>query len=99
MSYLQNPSSHSLFLHAVCEQDILQLLRTLDKEKTAGYDNISPKLLIYAAMYISRPLTHIINLTFTTGLGQYPSHFDACNPKNCIRDPLTTDIFCSTSIL
>ena len=57
----------SMFLTPVCEREIKKELENLDPSKSCGHDNIMPKVVKQLATELSEPLSHIINLTFSTG--------------------------------
>uniref|UniRef100_A0ABM0MXH9 RNA-directed DNA polymerase from mobile element jockey-like n=1 Tax=Saccoglossus kowalevskii TaxID=10224 RepID=A0ABM0MXH9_SACKO len=59
--------TNSFFLHGTTAHEVSDILRGLDKKKAVGYDQRSAKLLIHTAEYISKPLSHIINLSFSSG--------------------------------
>jgi hypothetical protein len=66
--YLPAPLSKSMFLDPV---DMFKVVETTNKLKTktsSGYDEISTKLLKETIHNISKPLTHIINQSFQTGI-------------------------------
>lgn len=48
------------------DDDVLQLLNSVDTSKATGPDNISPKMLKEAAPSIARPLTRLFNLSLST---------------------------------
>ena len=48
--------------------EVLLLLKSIDSEKSFGFDNIHPLLLSSAALEIFGQLTHIINLTLRQGI-------------------------------
>ena len=56
-----------MLLTPVCEQEIKKELENLDPSKSCGHDNIMPKVVKQLATELSEPLSHIINLTFSTG--------------------------------
>ena len=66
-SYLQNPSIESFFIEPVNELELLDIITKLKCKKSSGSDGISSKLLKICAPYLVIPLSHIINLSFTTG--------------------------------
>ncbi len=43
-------------------------LNDLKSNKSCGYDGVNSKIIKLLAKQISRPLTHIFNLSFTTGI-------------------------------
>ena len=66
-SYLKGNYMDSMLLTPVCEQEIKKELENLDPSKSCGHDNIMPKIVKQLATELSEPLSHIINLTFSTG--------------------------------
>ena len=66
-SYLKGNYMESMLLTPVCEQEIKKELENLDPSKSCGHDNIMPKVVKQLATELSEPLSHIINLTFSTG--------------------------------
>ena len=66
-SYLKGNYMDSMLLTPVCEQEIKKELENLDSSKSCGHDNIMPKVVKQLATELSEPLSHIINLTFSTG--------------------------------
>ena len=65
--YLHNPAPFSIYLAPIVSTETEKYLTDL-KTSSAGFDDISPKLLKLTASCISIPLTHIINLCFKTGI-------------------------------
>ena len=49
------------------EEEVMDLLCSLDIKKSHGYDNLPARLLIDAASFICKPLTYIFNLSLETG--------------------------------
>ena len=48
------------------EQDVLDILKSLNVNKSTGPDGVSPKMLREAGPSIARPLTQLINLSLRT---------------------------------
>lgn len=67
VQYFNNPPNFSMFLTPVSGDEIIKYLKNL-KPTAAGYDDIPPKILASSSLYINVPLTHIINLSFKTGI-------------------------------
>lgn len=67
ISYLKGHYMDSMFSTPVCEREIKKELENLDPSKSCGHDNIMPKVVKQLAIELSEPLSHIINLTFSTG--------------------------------
>ena len=51
---------------SVTEEDILDILKSLDTTKSSGPDGISPRMLKEASTVIYKPLTKLINLSLST---------------------------------
>ena len=60
--------SNSFFLAPTTPIEILNIIRNLKPKCSSGIDNISPKLIKQTAIPIAEPLSHIINLSFNTGI-------------------------------
>ena len=52
----------------VTESEITSIIKSLKSKITAGYDEISTKILKNSAHIISKPLTYICNMSLTTGI-------------------------------
>ena len=59
------------------EQDVKDILKSLDVNKATGPDGISPKMLREAGETISKPLTRLINMSLTTT--QFPETWKLAN--------------------
>ena len=58
---------NSFELQNLTEKETLGLLRGLGRDKATGLDNIPARFLRDGAIIIANPLTHIINLSISTG--------------------------------
>ena len=58
---------NSFELQNLTEKETLGLLRGLGRDKATGLDNIPARFLRDGASIIANPLTHIINLSISTG--------------------------------
>jgi hypothetical protein len=67
----KNPFSQIKF-HYSSTTEIESIINSLKKKDSAGYDEISTKILKLIAPYISSPLNHIFNKSLTLGI--FPSH-------------------------
>ena len=67
-TYLTNSVPHSFFMTPVNENDLIKVASTFKPKLSSGFDNISMKLVKHSINHIATPLTHIFNLTFTTGI-------------------------------
>lgn len=63
----------SMFLKPVHENDIVMHIKSLKNNCAPGPDGIGSKLIKYLHIYLTKPLTHIINLIFKTAT--VPSSF------------------------
>ena len=62
------PCSEKFTLIEVSEADVYKELNSLKRKKATGLDNLPPGLLKDAASSLAKPLTHMINLSFKTGV-------------------------------
>ena len=62
--YLKNENVHTFFLYPTNEQETLEEINKLNPKKSGGSDNMSPKLLKECNNLFSKPISHIINLSF-----------------------------------
>ena len=67
-SYLPNHNAKSIFLDPVIPSDIFDITNKFKPKTSYGADGISTKLLIKTIDTIIFPITHIVNLTFETGI-------------------------------
>lgn len=72
---------YSMFLKPIDENETYNIIMSLRNSKSGGYDGIITKILKICAQYITLPLTHIINLSFSDGI--FPHRL-----KYCIVKPL-----------
>ena len=70
--YLMDPHMNSMFIDPVTPADILNATRKLKSKHSSGHDEISSKLLKDTIHNIHIPITHIVNLSFSTGI--VPNH-------------------------
>ena len=66
--YLPDPVVQSMFLEPITENTIIQTAQKLKSKLSSGHDDISTKLLKETIAIISTPLSHIINISFVTGI-------------------------------
>ena len=71
--YLGTSSEHSFFLKAVDESDVLEELLSLNHRKSAGPDELSPKLVKMCSYSLNEPLAFIFNRSIASG--KYPKIF------------------------
>ena len=65
--YLISPNMKSIFLAPTTEQEIIDNISSLNINKSIGPNSINTKILKLTKNIISKPLTEIINLSFSTG--------------------------------
>ena len=66
--YLRHKNPHSMFLYKVEEKEVSKIISSFNGNKAAGDDDIKPRLLKICNPHLSRQITHIINLSFVTGI-------------------------------
>ena len=66
--YLSRPCNNSLFFTPTNIHEILSIVRSLKSSKSSGFDNISVHLLKQIIHYIAVPITHIFNLSLSSGI-------------------------------
>ena len=65
--YLQHPNQNSFFLNAVTEKELLLIINDLAPKKSTGPASIPTGILKRVEAIICKPLSCIINLSFSTG--------------------------------
>ena len=65
--YLKNPNESSLFLSEIDPGEIALLILKLETKKSSDIYGLSPKLLIFAAPFITQILAKIFNKSFEEG--------------------------------
>jgi hypothetical protein len=65
--YLKTRISNSIFLAPVTPEEIIDLTKLLKDGKSAGPDDIDPGIAKHSLPHIVKPLTHIFNLSITSG--------------------------------
>ena len=58
----------SFFLNPITENELEVELKNMTSNKSCGYDGIRTNIVKLIAKENSKPLTHIFNLTFSTGI-------------------------------
>ena len=66
------------------EREVLQMLNSLDSNKSTGPDEIPVKLLKLSAVLIAEPLSKLFNRSIT--LGVYPSKFKEANVRPIFKN-------------
>ena len=72
-NYLQQNINENFFLSALTPIDVLKELSNLNNKKTAGPDELKPKLVKTCKFQFLKPLTILYNKSIEQG--QYPSEF------------------------
>ena len=57
-----------MFLDAILENKVLNDIKLLNASIASGLDDVSPKVVKTIANYIVKPITHIFNWSFLTGI-------------------------------
>ena len=65
--YLTGSYKNNFFLEAVTKYELETEIKNLNPKKSPGYDGLSVRVVRNVANEISEPLSHIFNLTFTSG--------------------------------
>ena len=66
--YLKGSYQSSFFLNPITENELEVELKNMKSNKSCGCDGIKTNIAKLIAKEISKPLTHIFNLTFSTGI-------------------------------
>ncbi len=66
--YLKGRCKSSFFLNPITENELEVELKNMKSNKSCGYDGICTNIVKLIATEISKPLAHIFNLTFSTGI-------------------------------
>ena len=66
--YLGESNQNSMFLDVITENEVATEIGQLDVNKSGGYDEISPKVVKGVSKHIVKPLTHMYNQSFVTGI-------------------------------
>ena len=67
-NYLPAPSEKTLFFKPTSIHEILNIVRSLKPSKSTGHDGISVHLLKKIIYNIALPLSHIFNISLTSGI-------------------------------
>ena len=57
-----------MFLDPITEFEVQNEMNNLNSNKSPGYDGLSARTIKQVSKEVSKPLAHIFNLTFTTGI-------------------------------
>ena len=83
-------NSNKLHLSPVCEEFVEKELLGLNPSKSTGLDNIPARFLRDGASVLKGPLTHIINLSITSGI--VPDDFKVAKVKQLFKKDKQTDV-------
>ncbi|XP_072933417.1 uncharacterized protein [Epargyreus clarus] len=61
-------NNHSIFLSPTNDIEVLKIIMKLNSTTSVGYDNITTKVIKNVSKLISSILSHLINLSFTSGI-------------------------------
>ena len=83
-------NSNKLYLRPVCEEFVEKEFLSLNLSKSTGLDNIPARFLRDGASVLKGPLTHIINLSITSGI--VPDDFKVDKVKPLFKKNKQTDV-------
>jgi hypothetical protein len=66
-SYISRTIQECIFLKPVTDNEVCKIMKSL-KESSAGYDDICPKVVKKVYKSILNPLTHLLNLSISSGI-------------------------------
>jgi hypothetical protein len=67
-NYLTSNYPNSMFLDPITENELVIEINSMNPNKSPGHDDISIQIVKSHAKEVSKPLTHIFNLTFLNGI-------------------------------
>ena len=68
MKYLNGSYPSSFFIDAVTQNELENKIANMKPNKSSGCDDINTKIIEKIAKEISKPLAHIFNLSFLSGI-------------------------------
>ena len=68
MNFLSGNFPQSMFLNLVTEEEIIEIANSFPSGKAAGYDDLPMSIIKPSINSIACPLTHVINLSITSGI-------------------------------
>ena len=89
---------NSMFIEPVIENEVQSLIRNL-KHSSAGWDSISAAVLKSADRAILKPLTHVLNLSLTTGVFPREMKIACVIPLLKSGDPMMLNNYRPVSVL
>ena len=75
--YLKNPNSNSFFIATTNNEEVLSKIKNLKKNKSSGTSSIPIKFLKLFQTPLSKPISLIANLSFSTGI--FPANLKTAN--------------------
>ena len=75
--YLKNPNINSFFIQPTDADEVNKLICTLDPKKSNGPNSVPTKLLKLMKDKLSKPLSDIVNLSFSSGI--FPTKLEIGN--------------------
>jgi hypothetical protein len=70
---------NSIFIYPVTEEEVISLTKSLKGKPTAGYDDIPESLVKQCIQLIKGPLTHIYNVSLSSGV--FPDEWKTAKVK------------------
>ena len=67
VSYIKNANKHSMVIEPTDTVEVSNIIRTL-RDASAGFDNITAKIVKLSCDTFLAPLTHVLNLSLTQGI-------------------------------
>ena len=65
---MSNPNESTMFFSPITEEEVVKIIKALDAKKSAGHDKIQIFIIKKLANELSIPLTHIFNLSLSSGI-------------------------------
>ena len=72
--YMGQPNLNSMFINPVNEAEVIRIIKLCKPNDSMDYDDISMWVLSRIAPQVVKPLVHIFNLSFSTGI--FPSEME-----------------------
>ena len=66
--HLRGSYPNTFYINPTCSEEIITITSTLKPKLSSGHDNVTNKLVKQIIDYIASPLSHIFNLSFSTGV-------------------------------
>jgi hypothetical protein len=59
--------NETIMIMPTCDSEIMNIIKTL-KNSSPGWDDINVNVIKHSSLYIVKPLTHLLNLSLSTGI-------------------------------